>query len=101
VEEVAMRGLDRQLYRLVLALSLGVGFVGLAAQPQSPRVAIREKSAPIILAAALESVPAPASAYVDARVDQCSLNPRDYADDKPIGAKADKAAKKRRVVVCG
>ncbi|WP_374545917.1 hypothetical protein [Rhodoblastus sp.] len=97
-----MRGFDRQLFRFILVLALGAGLAATAAQPSKRKVAAREKPAPIILAAAFENAPPSASeAVVGARVDQCSLNPRDYADERPIGDKSDKSAKKRRVVVCG
>jgi hypothetical protein len=91
-----MRGFDRQLFRFVLVLGLGVGLAAVAAQPQKPKGAVREKPAPVILVAALESAPPPAI-EAGARVDQCSLNPRDYRDDRS----SDKNGKKRKVVVCG
>lgn len=91
-----MRGLDRQLFRFVLVLALGAGLAALAAQPEKQRVAAREKPAPVILATAYESAPPPAMES-GARVDQCSLNPRDYRDDR----NTDKNGKKRKVVVCG
>jgi hypothetical protein len=95
-EGVAMRGLDRQLFRFVLFLALGAGLAAVAAQPQKPKLAIRETPAPVILVAAYESAP-PLAIEAGARVDQCSLNPRDYRDDRSL----DKNGKKRKVVVCG
>jgi hypothetical protein len=91
-----MRGLDRQLFRFVLVLALGAGLAAMAAQPQKQRVAAREKPAPVMLVAAYASAPPPAIES-GARVDQCSLNPRDYRDDR----NTDKNGKKRKVVVCG
>jgi hypothetical protein len=91
-----MQGLDRQLFRFVLVLALGAGLAAVAAQPEKSKVAVREKPAPVILVAALESAPPPAI-EAGARVDQCSLNPRDYRDDRS----SDKNGKKRKVVVCG
>jgi hypothetical protein len=94
-----MRGFDRQLFRFVFVLALGGGLAAMAAQPQRPKVAVREKPAPIILAAAFENAP-PTASGAEARVDQCSLNPRDYSDDR-ASDKSGKNGKKRRVVVCG
>jgi hypothetical protein len=95
-EGLAMRGLDRQLFRFVLVLALGAGLAAVAAQPQKPKVAAREKPAPAMIVAAYESAPPPVIES-GARVDQCSLNPRDYRDDRST----DKNGKKRKVVVCG
>jgi hypothetical protein len=86
-----------QLYRFVLALSLGVGLAALAMQPSPPRIASKKNLDSIVLATALERAPA---AEVGARADQCSLNPRDYADDRPIGDKSGKDHKKK-VIACG
>jgi hypothetical protein len=97
-----MRSFDRQLYRFTLVLALGAGLAALAAQPPQPKVAAVEKPAPIVLAAAYENVrPSASDAAIGARVDQCSLNPRDYVDARLIGDKTDKNLKKRKVVVCG
>jgi hypothetical protein len=97
-----MRNFDRQLFRFTLVLALGAGLAALAAQPSKPKIVAVEKPAPIILAAAYENVrPSASDAAVGARIDQCSLNPRDYADSRPIGDKADKGLRKRKVVVCG
>jgi hypothetical protein len=95
-----MRVLDRQLFRLVLVFGLGGGLAAIAAQPEKPKLAVREKPAPIIMAVALENT-APTASDVGARVDQCSLNPRDYADDRSGADKNGKPIKKRKVVVCG
>jgi len=94
-----MRGTDRLLYRLVLVLALGAGLAALAMQPEKPKVAVRDQPAPIILAVAQES--ASPAADTGARVDRCSLNPRDYADDRPIGETASNDVKKKKVIVCG
>lgn len=93
-----MRFFERQVSRLFLVLALGAGGAALAIQPDKPRVAVKPIPTPIILAVALESAP-PAEAF--ARVDQCSLNPRDYVDDRLIGDKSDKGSKKKKIVVCG
>lgn len=93
-----MRFVNRQLSRLVLVLALGAGMAALASQPERPKVAVKEMPAPIIVAATLESAPLP---LPSARVDQCSLNPRDYNDGQLIGDKSEKGAKKKKIVVCG
>jgi len=93
-----MRYWDQQLYRFVLALALVAGVVALAMQPSAPKLVSKKDAASIILATALERAPA---AQSSARPDQCSLNPRDYADDRPIGDKPGKDQKKKKAIACG
>lgn len=94
-----MRDCDRQLFRFAFVMALGGGLVAVAAQPQRPKNVIHEQPAPVILAAAYENAP-PVASGSEARVDECSLNPRDYADDRSSD-KSGKTTKKRKVVVCG
>ncbi|WP_298422722.1 hypothetical protein [Rhodoblastus sp.] len=93
-----MRGLDRQLFRFGFVLALGLGLAVAAAHPVKPKLAVAPRPTPIVLAVAVESAP---QEEVGARVDQCSLNPHDYSDSRPIGDKSGHAAKKKRIVVCG
>ncbi|MCI4678227.1 hypothetical protein K9U33_06130 [Rhodoblastus acidophilus] len=94
-----MRVFDQQLFRLGLVLALGSGLAVAATYPSSkPKAAARERPAPIVLAVAYEH--SAQQEAVGARVDQCSLNPHDNADNSPIGDKTHHA-KKRKVVICG
>lgn len=93
-----MRVFDWQVVRFVFVLALGGGVAALASQPDKPKVAVKENPAPIILAIAVERAP---QAEVGARVDQCSLNPRDYSDGHVLGDKSAKDSGKRKIVVCG